>query len=298
MNIYRAYRLCIHSELQLPELIETEGEVDVVVRFNKMSPGDFEHDGGNQCRTRVAGVGEFLILEGREIVVDANDDVEPALLRTILLGPVFCVLLRQRGFLVLHASCIEINDQAIAFLGGSGWGKSTLAAAFQSKEYRVLTDDVLAIDLATGYPIAYPSYPHGKLFPEAAALLGHNIEEMMPVSQNSLKLTCPFTNRFQQAPLPLQQIYVLAKAKKHTITALQPQESFVELIRHTRSIQFMTHADVIKSHLHLCTKLIQTISFRRFARKPNLADLPKLVRLVEDDLSQPSNQYSSLVSSQ
>jgi hypothetical protein len=294
MNIYKAYSLCIHSELQLPELIETEGEADVVVRSEKLNPVTVGHDGGDRCRAKVAGVGEFVVLAGREIIVDPVANVEPALLRTILLGPVLSVLLRQRGLLVLHASGVAIDNWAIAFLGGSGWGKSTLAAAFQEKGYRVLTDDVMAIDLATGCAIVYPSYPQGKLFPEAAASLGHDVQEMLPVSQNSLKLSCSFTNRFQPAPLPLQRIYVLAKGTAHQITALQPQESFVELVRHTRSIQFMTHADVMKSHLYLCTRLMQTVSFRRFARRPELADLPRLVKLIEDDLALVHNNVTPI----
>jgi hypothetical protein len=298
MNIYKAYNLCIHSELPLPELIEAAGKPDVIVRYGIEEDGDFEHDGGNRCRAQLEEVGEFLISAGREILVNPLPDVEASLLRAVLLGPILCVLLRQRGLLVLHASCVEIEGQGIAFLGGSGWGKSTLAAAFQSQGHRILTDDVMPIDLSTGCPLVFPSYPQGKLWPEAATFLGHDSQSLAPIAQHSFKLAYRFTDSFQSSPLPLQRIYVLAKGEAHQIEPLQPQEAFVELVRHTRVMQFMKHSDIMAFHLQRCTELIRQTSFCRFTRKPDLADLSKLVRLVEDNLPQPSDQYSSLVSSQ
>jgi hypothetical protein len=285
VNIYKAYNLCIASELPLPELVEIEGHPDVTVRLTRLNQDDASHNGGNCCRAKFEGVGEFLILNGCEIRVDPAPEVEASLLRITLLGPVFCVLLRQRGFLVLHASCVDIERQGVAFVGGSGWGKSTLAAAFQAKGHRVLTDDVMPIDLQT-QAIALPSYPQGKLWPEAATSLGHNPEELAPISSASPKLVCQFSDRFQSTPLPLQRIYVLDKGTTHSITPLQPQEAFVELIRHTRVIHFMNDASAITTHFRLCTELINRVSFCRFTRKPDLTDLPTLVQLVETDLAQ------------
>jgi hypothetical protein len=301
MNIYKAYNLCIRSELPLPELplldlSQRESEPDVIVRYGTKNDGNFSHDAGNRCRTQLEDVGEFLILEGREIIVNAFPESEAALVRAMILGPILCVLLRQRGLLVLHASCIEIEGQGIAFLGGSGWGKSTLAAAFQSQGHRVLTDDVMPIDLSSSCPLVFPSYPQGKLWPEAATFLGHDIQSLSPVTQDSLKLAYRFNDSFQSSPLPLQRIYVLAKGEAHQIERLQHQEAFVELVRHTRVMQFMKHADVMAFHLQRCTELIQQTSFCRFTRKPDLADLSKLVRLIEDDLAQSSDHYLSLAS--
>lgn len=145
MKSYKAYNLCIASELQLPELIETKGEPDVIVRFGKVDNATaMRHDGGQNLLGEVPEIGEFFIHDGREILMNPLPGVDEALLRTVLLGPVLCVLLRQRGLLVLHASCININHKGVAFMGGSGWGKSTLATAFHTKGYDVLTDDVMS----------------------------------------------------------------------------------------------------------------------------------------------------------
>ncbi|BAZ22560.1 hypothetical protein NIES4073_34450 [Kalymmatonema gypsitolerans NIES-4073] len=287
MKLYHAYNICIASELPLPELMESEGKPDVIVQFGKINDTrETQHDGGNTFQGEVAEVGKFFIQRGREVVIDPVLGVEEALLRTIVLGPILSILLRQRGLLVLHASCVDINNKAVAFMGGSGWGKSTLAAAFHTKGYDILTDDVMPIEFVSDSPIVIPAYPQFKLFPEAVASLGQDTDRLSPVFQNSPKLSYKFERGFQQTPLPLQRIYVLDKGSAHKITKLQPQEAFVELVRHTRAISLVTNPQFVTSHMRLCSELIKNVTFCRFTRKPSLTDLPELVKLIEDDLAQ------------
>ncbi|NMG05973.1 hypothetical protein [Brasilonema sp. UFV-L1] len=287
MKSYKAYNLCIASELQLPELMETEGEADAIVRFGKVdSATAIQHNSGQNFVGEIPEVGEFLIYQGREIIINPIAGVDEALLRSVLLGPVLCVLLRQRGLLVLHASCIDINNKGVAFMGGSGWGKSTLATAFHTQGYAVLTDDVLPIQIRTGEAVVFPSYPQFKLWPEAATSLGQDTKSLLPVSQNSFKVAYKLSRGFQQTPLPLQQIYVLDKGSEHKITRMKSQEAFIELVRHTRAISSITEQAFIADHLHLCTELVKNVSFCRFTRKPSLGDLPELVKLIEDDLAE------------
>jgi hypothetical protein len=287
MEIYKAYNLYIASEISFPELIESEGEPEIVIRFGKLDEiAEIEHNSGNNFCGEVANVGRFFVRNGCEIVIDPVSGVDEGLLRTILLGPVFCVLLRQRGLLVLHASGININNNVVAFMGGSGWGKSTLATAFHTKGYNVLTDDVMPIQIGARAPIVFPAYPHFKLWHEAAASLGQDTESLSPIYQNAAKLSYKVAHGFQATPLPLGQIYVLARGDKHEITSLQPQEAFVELVRHTRAITLVRNQEFVTEHLRLCSELVKNIRFCRFTRKPSLEDLPELIKLVEDDIVQ------------
>jgi hypothetical protein len=59
-------------------------------------------------------------------------------------------VLMMRGELVLHASAVERNGAVVAFVGPSGMGKSTIAALCCSDGARLVTDDVLRIDLSDG----------------------------------------------------------------------------------------------------------------------------------------------------
>ena len=51
-----------------------------------------------------------------------------------------------RGMDVFHASAVALAGRAIAFLGGSGAGKTTLASRIVARGARLVTDDVLAIE--------------------------------------------------------------------------------------------------------------------------------------------------------
>jgi hypothetical protein len=71
--------------------------------------------------------------------------------------------LALQGELMMHAACVEIDGAAWLFAGTSGMGKSTLAAGLGRRGFRVLSEDVLRIELTSSGPIAFPSYPGVRL---------------------------------------------------------------------------------------------------------------------------------------
>ncbi len=66
-------------------------------------------------------------------------------LTTYFLGPVMGFLLRKRHVTSLHASCVEICGQGVAFSGDAGFGKSTTAAALALRGYPVLSEDIVPL---------------------------------------------------------------------------------------------------------------------------------------------------------
>lgn len=296
MYTYIAYNLCIHSEFPLPELMASEGIPDVVIQRGVLEGIEKKliAEQGNRIFGKLPGIATFLIEDGRHITVEPVGDDESVLSPSIL-GAAMSVILRQRGMLVLHASSVAINDKVVAFMGGSGWGKSTLANAFHIKGYSVLTDDVLALDTQLMPPVVMPSFPQFKLCRDAAVALGHNLKTLKPLFPNAPKFSYGLIQGFQQTPLPLHGIYVLDKGDRHQITRLKSQDAFAELIRHTRSPNLLSPSAFAAPHLHQCTELIQHVRFSRFTRQPSLVELPVLVQLVEADLAESvePDQYST-----
>src|SRR5260370_13570117 len=139
-----AYGLRIRSALTLPDLPPSDGPPDIEVRLGKLPrvpPGTavpwVRADDGEETLSW-GGVGGFLVRAGREVVVDPDPGADGWALRLFLVGPVLAVLLRERGYLVLHGSAVERSGLTIAFLGPAGWGKSTLAAALSSRRGRLV----------------------------------------------------------------------------------------------------------------------------------------------------------------
>jgi hypothetical protein len=291
MNFYKVFNFCLASELVFPELPIAEGEIDITVRIGKVDTHEHCQDSSKTITGKIPDVAMLSFHDGREIVVEPISNIAEDFLRTLILGPALCLLLEQRGLLVLHASCININNQAVAFMGGSGWGKSTLATAFHRQGYDVLTDDVMPIQITESQAVVLPSYPQFKVSPEALVSLGQKIEDLSPVYTNSSKLSYQFTEGFQQNPLPLKKIYVLQKGNQHEIVSIQPQEAFGALVCHTRAINLLKeHKPLIARHFHLCTKLLSTVSFSQFTRKPALEDLPSLIELVKADIEKTASR--------
>jgi hypothetical protein len=79
---------------------------------------------------------------GRTVRYWPHVDVDPDLLPIYLTGTVLAVVLMLRGHPVLHASAVEVDGKAVAFVGASGMGKSTLATAFCGQGAALITDDV------------------------------------------------------------------------------------------------------------------------------------------------------------
>lgn len=285
--IYSAYGLHIHSNIALPDLpiLSAKGHVaDVAIKVQAITCPDFQAS-IHSCRfvNYLDDIGWFVISDGCEIHVQHLPKVCDEELRLAILGPALSVVLRQRGLLVLHASCVALEDRAIAFMGHSGWGKSTLAAAFHARGYNVLTDDVMAVDLSGDQPMVIPGYPQLKLWPNTAETVGYQ-DDVSPLFPDATKCSYRFSQQFQPTPLPLSRLYVLAKDDEHWIRPMSEQRAFAALTCHTRAMQAMNDKASIQKHLMLSSKLIQNISIKEFARKPDLGDLSRLVDMVLEDM--------------
>ncbi|MFB2895114.1 hypothetical protein ACE1CI_19580 [Aerosakkonemataceae cyanobacterium BLCC-F50] len=287
---YTAYGLQIRSTLPIPEFIVSSGEPDVVIRLGQVEclPFVIDPDVRFQFREQEAcfiyeDVGAFLVQQGREIVIDPAPRVEERVLRLFILGPIIAMLLHQRGLLLLHASAVVVNNSVVAFLGDSGWGKSTTAAALHTLGYGILTDEILAIVSCFEYPIALPAFPQLKLWPEAAIFLGNDPKKLPRVHPQSDKRTCHANRKFPQRPLPLKRIYVLVEGLHQEIEPLQPQNAFIELVRHSYAARFLKATGAASLHLHHCAKLASSVSICSLIRPKSLAALPDLVRLLEKE---------------
>jgi hypothetical protein len=285
--LYNTYDFCLESELVLPELLTTNAIPQVSVRLGEVKLPTSKQPNRPDSLTAETEVGKFFISAGREIVIEPAPRVEEAKLRLFLLGPIMALLLRQRGHLVLHASGVAINGGVVAFLGDAGWGKSTLAQAWCQRGYKLITDDVMSVQINPQHCLVWPSYPQVKLWPEAASSLGYVLESLPLLFSQSTKLIHRQENGFSHTPLPLKQIYILGGASpQHQIEPLPPQQAFLWLVRHSRAMQIPNSPDLDALHFRQCAELVKCIPIRRLQRQYNLASLPELINLIEADLTE------------
>ncbi len=234
------------------------------------------------------GVGSFLVREGNEIAIDPSPGLDERVLRLLLLGPVLAVLLRQRGHLLLHASAVAVAGEAVLFLGSSGRGKSTTAAALRARGHGLVTDDVAVLRAEESPPLVYPGFPQLKLWPEVLVSLGDDPEKLPRWNPYLEKRARPAATEFSQTPLAVTKIYVLDEGNAPGILPLKPQEAFMELVRHTYGSDYGLQPTMgvgSASHFFRCKSIIDKVAILSLRRQKSLSQLPNLVRLIEEDLS-------------
>jgi hypothetical protein len=289
-----AYGIGLHSALPLPELRPGEFGADVVIRLAKLDRAPVEVElldhyswtSGADVYLYWKDVATFLIRDGKEIIIDAVPGLEERRLRLFLLGAAMAVLLHQRGFLVLHASAVVVNGDGVVFLGGKGWGKSTMAATLLARGHGYLADDVVALSFGHGIgPLITPAFPQLKLWPDAVTSLGGDPDLLPLVSSLIEKRDSRVMSGFVQEPVPLKYIYVLglATTDQPEITPLQPQDAIRQLIVNSYAARFGNL--LLKSrdgkHLSQCADLINNVSICRLNRPNSLDLLPAIAQLVE-----------------
>jgi hypothetical protein len=291
---YRAYGFCVASSFELPELVRDQCACEVQIRRgtaghvpNATVNEDGHEVSGDDVLLSFPRVGAFRIRGGREIVVEPLPGVDQAVVRLSLLGPALAVLLHQRGFLVLHASCV-VMDGAVAFLGDSKWGKSTTAAALYRSGRPLVADDVLAVDLRSGSPTVRPAFPQVKLWPESVKALGIEAQELRTIHPQLEKRAFRAQVGFGDDDLPLARLYVLSDGPEVRVEALEEQEAFVELIRHSYAASLLRDTGTETAHFGQCTSLASGGLVRRLTLGGSIERVPEVIRTLEDDLMRPS----------
>lgn len=232
------YALCglpLVSGFPLPELPLWTGPdtaPQIVVRLGEVPdrlPSCLHHGPvlqvapGAVCRFEIAGVASFLIEDGRQITVQTRLPPEAPDIRLFLLGSVFGLLCHQRGWLPLHACCVEIDGAAIACTGPSGMGKSTLAACFLQQGFRLLADDVTVIDAdAPGGPVVIPAFARLRLWRDSLQALGIPPDGLEPCRDRLDKFQLPVSAPFRPDPLPLAAVYHLERVTDPRLAGLAP----------------------------------------------------------------------------
>ena len=114
-----------------------------------------------------------------------------------------------QGLEVLHASAVVTEQGAVAFLGPSGAGKTTLALALCGRGPGFLADDVLAIEVAHDALIGHPGpATAGVDHPEADSLIGSGRlrqRDVLAVNSRERVVRIPEA----AAPAPLEALFFL-----------------------------------------------------------------------------------------
>lgn len=306
-STHRAYLLRVQSDVQLPAPPEEGGEPDVRICRRSLSvreqAGDLvlhassDASLGRDAETFIKDQGHlitggiydelyFVVQHGDTIYYNLRKPLADGVLQSYLFGVLLATLLRQRGFLVLHACSVARDGEAVAFVGESGWGKSTLAEYFCQQGYTLLTDDVMAIDAqGDGHPHVIPGYPQIRLRTKAGRHLRTDFDDLPVVNdENEKRFTTP--QAFPDRSLPLRQVYLLdpTYASATRTEPVEKRTALLRLINHTRASNLVKAPDFQARLLRQCEHVVRRVPVRRLHRARDLTRLHEIEEQVEQDL--------------
>jgi hypothetical protein len=149
--------------------------------------------------------------DGSAILCAPPED-EPWSWQRFLVGRVLPWAALLRGHEVLHASAVAINGRAVAFVGETGAGKTSLAVQLLLRGAGFVTDDVLAVDADTkGGVVAYPGASIVSVRPAERELISSaGWERLGVVLGDSVKTYVAL--RGTEGPLPLGALCFIERA--------------------------------------------------------------------------------------
>jgi len=160
-----------------------------------------------------------------------------------------------RGMEILHASAVAVAGRAVAFLGASGAGKTTLAGRIAARGAQLMTDDVLALDLAGTTVRAHRGSAVARIDPR-------ELRSLTPDERRTLGPVRARGEKWHVAPppakdrLPLGLTYHLARAARFAgveVVAVHPYDP--ALLLGNAFLPYLRDADRLRRQLDVCAAI-------------------------------------------
>ena len=164
---------------------------------------------------RFPGLADFDVsADGKVVVAHPTAEIDAVTLEHLYINQLVPLALSRQGRPAYHASVITVPGGAVAFLGKTGMGKSTLAASFALDEAAFLTDDALLIEETGTGCRAMPSHASLRLWDDSVdALIDADNPQADPISYSSkTRLLAGESLTYSEEPQPLLAAYVLERS--------------------------------------------------------------------------------------
>jgi hypothetical protein len=189
-DLFRIFDTTVRSDFPLPELPRATGQdFALTVMMGKGDPDQFDSQGferafewcdyedrvvcwcdrkGDEYLYVFPQNATFHITSDNLITCFLDQDSSMQMLRHLLLNQIIPRYLATTGRLVLHASAVTLeNGKSVAFLGNSGFGKSTLVSSFHRHGARLINDDCILLECGDNGVTVIGGLVGIRLFPDS-----------------------------------------------------------------------------------------------------------------------------------
>jgi hypothetical protein len=206
-----------------------------------------------------------------------------------LLTQALSFALLQQGAEQLHATAVVVDGQAVALLGDSGYGKSTLAAAFLRAGHRLLTDDLLVIKESAAGFTGEPGPSQLKLYPHTARKMLKRRLGSTPMAPHTRKLIIDLPAPSGMGkPVPIRALYLLPRPDGRRIHRIGIRPLFGR--RALLAVLSNVFNAVVRDRNRLerqflwASRLTQAVPIKSLSYPRQLRCLPAVIEAIEQDL--------------
>lgn len=291
---YNIYNLKILSEISLSDIKETqfEDKEDIKIILEKYTGNPellnntslkFEN---NEFEMIQKDIGIFNISENTIKVIYSEKTTNEEI-SLFVLGTCIGYLLYKNDYLPIHGSSIYTDKGAVFFIGNSGHGKSTLLNTFISKNYKMISDDIIGLKEINNQMNIYSSFPRTKIWKDTAEKLNIETNNLNKIHRDLDKFSFPIPeNLFFDSITKPYIVYDLIPYDKDKII-IENISNKAEIIKslyiNTYRLSLMNNLFKHQLQFNIITKLAGLIKFRRVYRPKNYNNIIELSDLIEKD---------------
>lgn len=238
------------------------------------------HDPAQGYRVFFAGYGRYdLAADGSSVVCRPPPGLEAWQWQQFLFGQALPFAAVLNGLEPFHASGVVIEGRVVAFAGGTGAGKSSIALQLAALGARFFTDDVLAVSCHGSETLCHGGPGLANVrdrqlrdraergTPPFGGVLGTDVDSARAI----IDTEC--------GPLPLGALYFLERGRGHERVYFETSVDPYQLLGHTFNAVVRSPARLTRQ-LHTCAQLASTASIFRI-KAPDRLPADQLAALIE-----------------
>jgi hypothetical protein len=230
--------------------------------------------------------------DGREVIAHPAARTDEATVEHLYINQLVPLALSRQGQPAYHASVVTVPGGAVAFLGKTGMGKSTLAASFALNDAAFLTDDALLIKESDGGCLAMPSHASLRLWDDSMeALVDERIAKANAISFSSkVRLLAGEALAYSDEPQPLLAAYVLERqgAQDVTIAELTGLDRFMAWLGNSFLLDVEDH-ELLAKHFEWTHRISGTVPTFALDYPRDYGMLPDVQKALRHHVANPGN---------
>lgn len=264
-----------------PVRLELARRADILAGWNPVAPKrlstrrlpngrvavSFDADERAGHLIRAQGFGCFWISPAADRIACAPLQVSAWRWQRYLIGQVLPFAALLNGLEVFHASAVVVNGQAVAFLGASMGGKTSIAVGLALRGAGFMTDDVLAVSPGgDGGVVAHPGIGLASLRHSAAGLLCPDERRSLGpgLGRDAEALRVPLPRHDTDAPLA--RAYLIERREGGGALELGPLRPVDPRLLLAGSFNFVIRTpERLTNQLDLCARLARAGAVHRLS---------------------------------